>query len=109
MTPSLKLYVNLESTINMSDAQNVPKQAKYHWWYDANKAGARNAPPSTHMSGSPPISPGAETGERRFSLTSMLVGSPGANPGTMPGGYNPGRRDSLKNMYHLSDFGTPDA
>jgi len=32
-------------------------------------------------------------------LSSILGQSPGA-------GYNPARRDSLKNMWHLQDFGT---
>jgi len=92
----------------MSEPQNIAGTTsnKYHWWYDANKAGVRNPPP-TNMSGSPPISPGAETGGRKFSLTSMLIGSPDS-VSTSPT-YNPARRDSLKNMYHvMSDFGTPD-
>jgi len=90
----------------MSDPQNITGTAnnKYHWWYDANKAGVRNSPPA-NMAGSPPISPGAEGG-RRFSLTSMLVGAPESVPGAAA--YNPARRDSLTKMYHLSDFGTAD-
>lgn len=90
----------------MSEGQNIPKAATQptnHWWYNASQAGVRNSPP-TGMSGSP-NSPGAESGERRFSLTSMLVGS--GSPGAPPS-YSGGRRDSLKNMYHMSDFGTPD-
>lgn len=84
----------------MAEPQNIPKTA--HWWYNDKQAGVRNPPPA-NMTGSPPISPASDSGERRFSLTSMLVGSPGAPT------FNTGRRDSLKNMYHLSDFGTPDA
>jgi hypothetical protein len=34
-------------------------------------------------------------------LSSLLSGSP-----NNPSGYNPARRDSLKNMWHLQDFGT---
>jgi len=91
----------------MSDPKNISgANAKYHWWYDSNKAGVRNAP-GQNMSGSPPISPGAETGARKFSLTEMLIGSPEGIPKSPV--YNPTRRDSLKNMFHLSDFGTPDA
>jgi len=37
-------------------------------------------------------------------LSSILGRSPGGT--TYPEGYNPARRDSLKNMWHLSDFGT---
>jgi len=94
----------------MSQPQPIGS-AKYHWWYDSKAAGVRNPPPqTTGMSGTPPTSPSAISGSpggigdapRRFSLTSGFTSaSPPTDIVPRP------RRDSLKNIYHLSDFGTP--
>jgi hypothetical protein len=67
--------------------------SKYHWWYDAKKAGVANSPPANMTGRSPPS-------------YSILSQSPPA--GEIPDiNRQRERRDSLKNLYHLSDFGTP--
>jgi len=93
----------------MSNPQDIGKSNRYHWWYDSKAAGVRNPPGigmgSTPPSSSPPQSPtGSDITTRRFSLTSGFTtssASPPADVASRP------RRDSLKNMFHLSDFGTP--
>jgi hypothetical protein len=90
----------------MSQPQPIGGTPKYHWWYDSKAAGVRNAPPEMKgMSGTPPSSPpamGIGDAPRRFSLTSGFTNaSPPTDIAARP------RRDSLKNIYHLSDFGTP--
>jgi len=85
----------------MSSPQNIGNK-QYHWWYDSKSAGVRNAP-MQNMSGSPPSSPpGDIDSPRRFSLTKIFPGAtPPADMASRP------RRDSLKQIHHLSDFGTP--
>jgi len=74
---------------------------KYHWWYDSKSAGVRN-PPGANMSGTPPSSPPATDGApRRFSLTQGWSNASPPTDAARP------RRDSLKLIQHLSDFGTP--
>jgi len=79
----------------------MKQSTKYHWWYDSKSAGVRN-PPGINMTGTPPSSPsGIDSVPRRFSLTG---GWSNASP---PTDTPRPRRDSLKNMFHLTDFGTP--
>jgi len=88
----------------MSQPQDIGKQqGRYHWWYDSKAAGVRNPPGIGMTNNTPPSSPPAMDGApRRFSLTGFMSGSPPSDvPTARP------RRDSLKNIYHLSDFGTP--
>jgi len=96
----------------MSTPQDIAKP-KYHWWYDSKAAGVRNPPGRMNITNnsppssgaSPPQSPsGIDSAPRRFSLTSGLTSS------SPPAGDAPmqrPRRDSLKQIYLLSDFGTP--
>jgi len=71
----------------------IPMGSKYHWWYDSKAAGVSNSP-GTNMTGRSPPS------------YSILSQSPGAGGEDIATQYNK-RRDSLKNMVHLSDFATP--
>lgn len=88
----------------MSQPQPIGGQpGKYHWWYDSKAAGVRNSPGIGQINSSPPQSPPADGQPRRFSLTGAFAN---ASPPGAPDPSRP-RRDSLKQMFHLSDFGTP--
>jgi hypothetical protein len=87
----------------MTTPQNIDTNKQYHWWYDSKSAGVRNAPGGS-LSASPPTSPSGDLNSpRRFSLTKLFGSSPPTNAEM---GAGP-RRDSLKQMHHLSDFGSP--
>jgi hypothetical protein len=88
----------------MSQPQNIGTNKQYHWWYDSKSAGVRNAP-GGNLSASPPTSPMDPNSPRRFSITKILGASPPNTTATDIGGRP--RRDSLKQIYLLSDFGTP--
>lgn len=89
----------------IGDIAKQQAAGKYHWWYDSKAAGVRNPPGMGMASGTPPSSPpGIDSAPRRFSFTSGLLGS---SPPAEGAGIARPRRDSLKNMFHLSDFGTP--
>jgi hypothetical protein len=92
-----------------SQPQDIGKQStRYHWWYDNKAAGVRNPPGIGMHNNTPPSSPpGNDNAPRRFSLTSGLTNMTGTSPPAGADIVARPRRDSLKNMFHLSDFGTP--
>lgn len=96
----------------MSTPQDIAKP-KYHWWYDSKAAGVRNPPPGMGMNinNSPPSSgsspSGVDSAPRRFSFTSGLTALTSSSPPAGDAPMQRPRRDSLKQIYLLSDFGTP--
>jgi len=95
----------------MSAPKDIGNNAKYHWWYDSKAAGVRNPPGmgmgNTPTGSSPPQTPsGIDSAPRRFSFTTGLTSTSPPAAAADASMQRP-RRDSLKNMFHLSDFGTP--
>lgn len=80
-----------------------------HWWYDSKETGVYNSsPPTNPMYPNSPTS-GSPTGYS--SMASSFFASTPPDPKVaipLPAAddWNKWRRDSLKNMVHLNDFGT---
>jgi len=86
-----------ENNQNMNATQQVPSQpitmsSRIFGMHDAKRMSFDENMPVPQYGSSP--------------LSSLLSQSPGGT--TNPAGFNQGRRDSLKNMWHLQDFGTTD-
>jgi len=84
-----------ENTQNTNATQQVPSQpiamsSRIFGMNDAKRMSFDENMPMPQYGSSP--------------LSSLLSQSPGGTPA----GFNQGRRDSLKNMWHLQDFGTTD-